>query len=492
MLALLIFPHQLSPSHPLLKLQAPVFLLEEPLFFKQYPFHQKKLVLHRASMKAYEADLVAQGKQVHYLDAQDALSDVRQLIPELKARGFQALAWMDPCDDWLNRRLRTSAQKHGLQVQVQESDAFINTSAELEDYLSNKKKYFQTDFYIQQRRSRGVLLEGDKPLGGQWSFDPENRKAYPKKQALPALPIFERSSFLDEAEAYVRRHFPQHPGKAEGPYLFAIHPSEAMAQFEDFLQHRFRDFGPYEDAMPKEGLVLHHSLMASMLNIGLLKPMDLVQKAIAYGRQEDLPLASVEGFVRQLMGWREFIRMIYLKEGRRQRRQNFFGFHRPIPPSFWDGTTGLVPVDAVIKKVLQHGYCHHIERLMVLGNVMLLCEFDPDAVYEWFMALFIDAYDWVMVPNVYGMTQFADGGLMTTKPYISGSNYILKMSDYAKGPWQAVWDALFWRFLSLHRGVFERNMRMRMLLSTYDKMPNARKEEIQVLAQSFIENGQLI
>jgi deoxyribodipyrimidine photolyase-related protein len=201
-----------------------------------------------------------------------------------------------------------------------------------------------------------------------------------------------------------------------------------------------------------------------------------VEEAILYAENHAIPLNSLEGFIRQIVGWREFIRAVYALKGREERTRNYWGFTRKIPPSFWNGTTGIAPFDSTVNKVLETGYCHHIERLMVLGNFMLLCEFDPDEVYRWFMELFIDAYDWVMVPNVYGMSQFADGGLMATKPYISGSNYLMKMSDYEKGEWQAIWDGLFWRFMHVHRDFFLQNPRLGMLVGTFDKMSTEKQE----------------
>ncbi|RZK63252.1 MAG: cryptochrome/photolyase family protein, partial [Pedobacter sp.] len=224
-----------------------------------------------------------------------------------------------------------------------------------------------------------------------------------------------------------------------------------------------------------------------MLNIGLLAPKDVVSKAIDYAAENDVPINSLEGFVRQVMGWREFIHLVYEREGSRQRTRNFWKFKRKIPKSFWTGDTGILPVDTVIKRVLKYGYCHHIERLMVLGNFMLLCEFDPDEVYQWFMELFVDSYDWVMVPNTYGMTQYADGGLMTTKPYISGSNYLLKMGDWEKGDWQETWDALFWRFMHQHRDVLKRNPRLGMLIGTFDKMSAEKRHHHLNTAEDFLE-----
>jgi len=195
----------------------------------------------------------------------------------------------------------------------------------------------------------------------------------------------------------------------------------------------------------------------------------------------------LEGFIRQIVGWREYIHLVYEREGRRQRTRNFWGFTRTIPTPFWKGETGIAPVDAVIKKLLQCGYSHHIERLMIMGNFMLLCEFNPHEVYRWFMELYIDSYDWVMVPNTYGITQFADGGLMMTKPYISGSNYIMKMSNYKKdNTWQPVWDGLFWRFMYVHRAFFKSNPRLSFLLRTWDKMSAATKEKHLHAANNFL------
>jgi deoxyribodipyrimidine photolyase-related protein len=223
------------------------------------------------------------------------------------------------------------------------------------------------------------------------------------------------------------------------------------------------------------------------LNNGLLLPKDVLEAVLQEYQQRDLPLNDIEGFVRQLLGWREFIRGLYLSVGRKQRTQNYWGYTRKIPQSFYDGSTGIVPVDVVIKKVLKNGYCHHIERLMVLSNFMLLCDFDPDEVYRWFMELFLDAYDWVMVPNVYGMGQFADGGMMSTKPYISGSNYLIKMGDFEKGEWTEVWDALYWRFIDRHRDFFLKNPRMGVMVKSFDKMDTEKRERLALAANTFLE-----
>ena len=254
------------------------------------------------------------------------------------------------------------------------------------------------------------------------------------------------------------------------------------------MKNRFHDFGPYEDAVVKDERVLNHSLLSPLINSGLLSPKFIINESIRFYKKYNIPLNSCEGFIRQIIGWREFIRGVYEIKGSYERTHNFWNFSRKIPESFYNGTTGIEPVDDSIKKVIKSAYSHHIERLMVIGNFMLLCEFDPDEVYRWFMELYIDAYDWVMVPNVYGMSQFADGGLMSTKPYISGSSYILKMSDYKKGKWCEVWDGLFWNFMNKQREFFVKNPRMRMLISSFDKMDESKRNIHLENAESFLKN----
>jgi len=247
-----------------------------------------------------------------------------------------------------------------------------------------------------------------------------------------------------------------------------------------------QEFGPYEDAMVQTESFLNHSVLSPLLNSGLITPMDVIDKTLKY--KDDYPLNSIEGFLRQIIGWREFIRGVYQVKGSQERTTNFFNFKRKIPKSFYDATTGILPIDITIKKVQKTAYNHHIERLMVLGNFMMLCEFDPDEIYRWFMEHYIDAYDWVMVPNVYGMSQFADGGLMSTKPYISSSNYLKKMSDFPNGDWQQIWDALYWRFIDLNREIFAKNIRMKFMVSMLDKMQDEKRINHFKIANEYLDS----
>jgi deoxyribodipyrimidine photolyase-related protein len=309
---------------------------------------------------------------------------------------------------------------------------------------------------------------------------------FPKDETVPSLSVPKHNKWVTEAIGYVKKHFASNYGTTDA-FIYPVTFEDSKKWLADFLNNRFEKFGMYEDAMVANESFLHHSVLTPMLNIGLLNPQVILQQAITVGEKKNIPLNSVEGFVRQIVGWREFIRIVYEREGTKQRTTNYWGFKRKIPESFWNGTTGIEPIDVVIKKTLKNGYAHHIERLMVLGNFMLLCEFDPDEVHRWFMELYVDAYDWVMVPNVYGMTQFADGGLMTTKPYISGSNYLLKMGDWKKGPWTEIWDGLFWRFMHVHRDFFGKNPRLGMLLKTFDKMPEGKRQQHLQNAEQFLE-----
>ena len=435
----LIFPNQLFKEHPAVSNERKIFLIEEWLFFHQYKFIKQKLVLHRASMQFYKSYLQKQSIECEYISAETEKCDIRLLIPFLAEQGITEIHYADVADNWLEKRITQAASDHHINIVKYPTPNFLNRLTDVEDFFNLKKTYFQTDFYIWQRKKRNILLTANgQAEGGKWSFDHENRKKFAKGERIPAINFSEENEFVKEARQYVNTNFPDNYGttdshiKAENVF-FPVTFEEAENWLDEFLHDRLPLFGVYEDAMVGEESFLYHSTLTPMLNIGLLNSQQIIDKAIAAAAQENIPLNSLEGFIRQIIGWREYIRIVYEREGSRQRTKNYWGFTKKIPASFWNATTGIVPVDKVIGRVLKLGYSHHIERLMVLGNFMLLCEFDPDEVYKWFMEMYIDAYDWVMVPNTYGMTQFADGGIMSTKPYISGSNYIMKMSDYKKG-----------------------------------------------------------
>jgi deoxyribodipyrimidine photolyase-related protein len=483
MIAGLVYPHQLFAEHPALRGCDMCVLVEDPLFFGQYSFHAQKLVLHRASMRAYAAGLEQSRKEVRYVEASE-LRDTGDLAAILKKEGVTAVQLVEPSDDWLRSRLEAGLKRDKLGCEFLPDPHFLCSPEQFTQHLAGRKrKLFFTDFYVEQRKRHGILLERDgKPTGGKWSFDPENRKKLPKGTKVPKIWQPKAGRDVLEARDYVAREFPHALG-ASAEFVYPVTHAEARKGLDDFLDHRFTQFGDYEDAIESSEPFLFHSVLTPALNIGLISPSEVV--AAALERADDVPLNSLEGFIRQVIGWREYIRGVYHVYGRRQRCSNAWEHRRQLPASFYDGTTGIEPVDHVIRSVLKFGYCHHIERLMILGNFMMLCEIEPDEVYRWFMELFVDAYDWVMVPNVYGMSQHADGGLMTTKPYISGSAYVLKMSNFKRGPWCEIWDGLYWRFIDKHRSFFASNPRMSVMAKQCERM-GAKLERHKEVSERFL------
>ena len=487
--ASIILPHQLFKSSPLLAFEHTIFLVEEQLFFMQYKFHKQKLTFHRASMKFYANYLAQHQRKVIYIEAHNQLSDIRKLIKYLSEKKIDRLYLIDPTDNWLQKRIKKSADSCKLDVHWFENPLFLNSKEELQPFFKpTKKKFFQTSFYKNQRLQRNILMENGQPMGGKWTYDDENRKKYPKGKVPPAIEFPKENDFYLEARAYVAKYFPKNYGHLNQHPLYPTTFQESEDWLQQFLEHRFQEFGPYEDAIVQNESILNHSVLSPLLNIGLLTPEYVLLKITSYAKEKDIPVNSTEGLVRQIMGWREFIRGVYEVKGTEERTKNFWNHQRKIPASFYAGTTGIVPVDITIKKIMKTAYAHHIERLMLLGNFMVLCEFHPNDVYQWFMELFIDAYDWVMVPNVYGMSLFADGGIMSTKPYISSSNYVLKMSDFKKGSWQQIWDGLFWRFMDKHRDFFLSNPRLSMLIRTFNKMDKAKQLRHLQNAENFLES----
>lgn len=494
--ASIVFPHQLFKEHPALDVSVPVYLVEEWLFFKQYAFHFQKLLLHRSSMQQYKLYLESKGFIVHYIETSALISDLLSLVPFLAKKGVRLIKAADPTDNWLQKRLKLSCKEQKISLAIVDSPSFLNTLASTDAFFEKRKSFFQTDFYTWQRKARKILVNEDlQPEGGKWTFDSENREKFPKNGKPPSTQFMGENELIKASVQYVTQHFPNNPGTKEAPFkeagkvgYYPISFESANEWLSQFLKNRFRDFGIYEDAMVAGESILNHSVLSPLINIGLLTPQQVLDETLKYAAKTNIPLNSLEGFVRQIMGWREFIYQVYARAGSKQRTLNYWGFTRKIPASFYTGTTGIIPLDDAIQKLEKTGYNHHIERLMIIGNFMLLCEFDPDQVHQWFMEMYVDAYDWVMVPNVYGMTQFADGGLMTTKPYISGSNYIMKMSNYTKGPWQEIWDGLFWRFMHVHRSFFLKNPRLGMLVRTFDKMSETKQQQHLNKAEQFLQS----
>jgi deoxyribodipyrimidine photolyase-related protein len=478
--ATIIYPHQLFADSPAAKGGRRIYLVEEPLILTHNPIHLQKLVFHKLSMDAYQSKLEASGHEVTRLELKDHHTS-EEIFATIRKDGVNTVHIVDTTDDYLEQKIK----KSGLTRVWYDSLLFILNKKEAKERFVASNK-FMTKFYKELRRDKNILVDKNKePVGGKWSFDEDNRKKLPKNIELPEDLQLTTSKDVEEAAKWAEKVKAEKYGET-GCWLPYTH-AEAEKFLEEFFRLRFHHFGTYEDAMTTTGVRLFHSAISPLINVGLLNPSQVLDSAVAYAQANDVPINSLEGFIRQILGWREFIRASYEVDGGKMRNQNFFNHTRKLPDSFWNGSTGIDPVDHSIKTALSFGYTHHIERLMVMGNFMLLNQIHPDEVYRWFMGMYIDAYDWVMVPNVYGMSQFADGGSFTTKPYISGSNYIKKMSDYPKGDWEEIWTALYWNFIADHEAFFKKNHRLSMMPRLLNNMDENKRIRHINLAQNYLK-----
>jgi deoxyribodipyrimidine photolyase-related protein len=465
-----------------------VFMAEDLGLCTHYKYHKHKIAFFLTSMRTYADELRDEGFKVHY----EKFSEVpfrERLQTFIQKNKITHITIGEIQDKFFESELLDFFKKEKLQVKVLETPMFLCSRQDFKNYLFYHSKPFMKTFYEGERKRLKILLDAKgKPLGGQWSYDTENRKKAPKTLTNKDLVKQTPSQHLSEVIKIVEKNFPDHPGELSNFWL----PTDrkgALKSLKHFINHHISDFGSYQDAITPRAPFLYHSIISPAVNAGLLTPREVIDEVIkAMEKDPEIPLHSIEGFVRQVMGWREFVRGIYQNFSEQEERTNFFNHKRKLTKHWYEGTTGLPPVDDAIRKANEYGYCHHIERLMILSNVMLLSELHPCEVHKWFMELFVDSADWVMGPNVYGMGQFSDGGIFATKPYISGSNYILKMSDYKKGDWCDIWDGLFWRFIGNHKDFFSKNPRLNMMVATLNKMDPGRKKHLLSLADEFICN----
>lgn len=442
-------------------------------------------------MKRFERTLRQQGRKTLYLNhdpSPDSLRKQLKKIVQSMTSAPRKVVFAELTDFMLERRMVRFCDQLKLDCHTVPTPGFINQPHENQEYRAGKSRWFMADFYKFQRKRLNVLMLGNEPVGGKWSYDEDNRKKVPKKMLgeIPRMLEFKTDDIDTEAVKYVEERFSNNPGSLNRLYFPTSH-SDAKKNLRHFLKNRFTHFGDYEDAIVEGESWLWHSVLTPSLNSGLLTPSQVVKETLEFAKKNEVPLNSLEGFLRQILGWREFIRATYQDLGVRMRRTNHWKHHRRIPDCFYHGTTGILPIDDTIQRILKTGYCHHIERLMVLGGFMFLCEFDPHDVYQWFMEMFVDSYDWVMVPNVYAMSQHADGGLITTKPYFSGSSYIRKMSHYKTGPWCKVWDGLYWRWIWNHADELAKNPRWAMMCSMAKKMDAKKRSTHLEIANQFLK-----
>lgn len=506
MRAFWILGDQLLPQHPSLRLAEPedtFIFIESVARGNHLRYHQHKLVLLYSAMRHYAADLEKSGRKVWYHQLEKGSGDyISALSVFIKKEKPSSIQVMEPNEWEMQEILPKLSKKLNVPFELLPNEQFLVTRAEFKHWSSGKKTFLMASHYQHQRQRLKILLDVDgKPEGGSWSFDSENRSTaadFLKTKKVPiTLPEVKHDKITLEVIAEVKKHWSDHPGDAELFWL-PVTRAEALAWLDHFVEHNLNDFGPFEDAMISGQKTLYHSVLSPVLNIGLITPQECVDAALSAYKKNKAPLASVEGFVRQIIGWREFINGIYWLKMPEYRDHNFLKAQRPLPSWIYTGETELNCVSQSIKQAAATGYNHHIQRLMVLGNFFILSGCEPKAVLRWYMEMYVDAYDWVMQPNVIGMVLYADGGLFATKPYVAGSGYISRMSNYCAGcrykpeikvgPQACPFNYLYWNFFDQHAAILKKNPRIGMMLRTWEKKSNADKDEVRKSAQTFLKS----
>ncbi|MDQ1122453.1 cryptochrome/photolyase family protein [Microbacterium trichothecenolyticum] len=452
------------------------FFIESAPRWRKLPYHRHKIVLLTSAMRHTAARLEADGKTVRRIELGDDLTFRAGLERLLKKHRVTELQWMSDPNRPVDERIAAICAAHDVDTDVLSDGLFLTPEEEVDGWFAEHPTPLMEDFYHWQRRRTGILMDGGKPAGRRWNFDADNRKPLPKKGVeIQALPQLEHDDITRGVIAEVDELFPDHPGKAEEFWL-PVTPEDSRDWLDVFVAERLHDFGRYEDAMKADEPFLFHAIISPMLNIGLLT----VEEVVAAATRTDAPLASVEGFIRQVIGWREYMRGMYRAHPKLE-HVNALHLEKRVEKYWYSGqrmpSDLPIPVRTVLERVHRWGYAHHIERLMVLGNWFLLQGYAPRQVNAWFLALFVDAYDWVMVPNVMGMSQFADGGFVATKPYVSGGAYLQKMGSWwpsAQDAKDSVFTDAYWAFLERHEDVLAGNHRLGLALAQMRKRRDAR------------------
>ena len=459
------------------------------------PHHPKKIAFCFAAMRHFAEELREAGWTVAYTRLDDDAgysSIVEALIAASEKHGTSEVIATRP-GEW---RLIEALDDAPLEVTQLEDDRFVASHAEFDDWAEGRKELRMEYFYREMRRKTGLLMEGERPEGGKWNFDHDNRKPAPDEVDFSGPMQFTPDEITEEVLALVEDRFGGNFGTLR-PFWFAVTRGQARRALTHFIKGGLPKFGDYQDAMLSGEKFLWHSVLSMYLNAGLLDPIEICEAAEAAYREGAAPINAVEGFIRQIIGWREYMRGIYFREGPDYVRRNALNHQRKLPAFFWTGETKMHCIAEAVGQTRDEAYAHHIQRLMVTGNFALLAGINPFEVHEWYLAVYADAYEWVEAPNVIGMSQFADGGIVGSKPYVSSGNYIDRMSNYCGdcaysvktklGEGACPFNLLYWAFLNRHRERFERNPRMAQMYRTWDRMDEDRRGTILSEAEAFLE-----
>jgi len=497
----LVLGDQLSPALSSLKAapDAPILMAELTDEASYVRHHQQKIALIFSAMRHFSQTLQEAGRAVTYIrygtdPSLTGFADALAMMIDKHA--FTRLVVTEPGEYRLLQEMKSWPERLGLDVDILPDDRFLASHAEFGNWAAGKKQLRMEFFYREMRRKTGLLMDGDEPLGGQWNYDADNRKKLPKNHVPPPRLQFAPDAISQEVLTLVGQHFGNHVGTLD-KFAWPVTATQAEEQFAHWLDFCLPQFGDYQDAMKSGEAFLYHGLVGAALNIGLLDPLKLCQEVEARYHDGQAPLNAVEGFIRQILGWREFIRGLYWLKMPDYAAGNYFDHDRPLPDFYYSGETDMACMREAIGATRDYAYAHHIQRLMVTGNFALLAGLAPEAVNRWYLEVYADAFEWVQLPNTHGMALFADGGVVGSKPYSASGAYINRMSDHcascaykvkeAHGETACPFNYLYWDFMIRHRDKLGGNPRMGMVYRNLDKMDAEKRAGVEASARKFLE-----
>lgn len=466
-----------------------------------YVKHNKlKIALLFSAMRHFAKQLRDEGFHVDYYDF-TATKDHHQsftdvLRAQLSQHSYQQVICTEPGEYRVLNEMKRWQQELAVDVIIKSDNRFYFTLAQMHDWFSERKEPRMEHFYQFARKQTGLLMETGKPIGGRFNFDKENRNAWQSDTPLPPMLKHEQDDITEQVLTLVEQEFTDFPGKLVH-FNFAVNREQALAALRHFIKHKLADFGRFQDALADNNNTLFHSLLASYINIGLLLPQEVCEAAIEAYQTQNAPLNAVEGFVRQILGWREYVRGLYWYEGESYKKHNALNAQTPLPNWFWDGKTNMRCMQKAIGHSLDDAYAHHIQRLMIIGNFSLIAGLNVTEVCDWYLAVYIDAFEWVELPNTLGMALYADNGKLASKPYAASANYINKMGNHCSscrynpklvtGVKACPFNALYWDFIQRHQERFAKNPRMALMVKQWQKKSSADQHAITQWAATLIE-----
>ena len=461
--------------------------------------HKKKIAFLFSAMRHFAASLIKQGyavKYVKYDDPQNTGSLYGEVAQIIELFSVDSLILTQPNEYRLTSEIATWGERLGIPIFVREDDRFLCSNHEFKAWVHERKQLRMEYFYREMRRKHSILMDGQKPIGGQWNFDSDNRKSPKAGLDIPATYTAQPDQITKDVLKLVEDTFPDHFGDLY-PFHFAVTREQALEALDEFITRRLQKFGDYQDAMIQDEPWMFHSHISFYINCGLLEPLECIQRAEAAYHDGSAPLNAIEGFIRQILGWREYVRGIYWLKMPDYKSANHLEAKRALPSFYWNGETQMNCLRQCVNETRANAYAHHIQRLMVLGNFALIAGLNPDEVNEWYLLVYADAYEWVELPNVTGMILFADGGLLGSKPYAASGAYINKMSNYCQscrykvtkknGPDACPFNYLYWDFLSRNDDKLRTNPRMGLIYRNLDRMNDEKRFAVEADSQRFFK-----